>query len=54
MGIGKTSVCLEIKKKLRNAIFLDGDWVLGCRPVSCSSILDEGSRSALVTFITIQ
>lgn len=32
MGIGKTSVCLELKKKLKNAIFLDGDWCWDADP----------------------
>ncbi len=32
MGIGKTSVCLELKKKLKNAVFLDGDWCWDADP----------------------
>lgn len=26
MGVGKTSVCQPLKKRLKNAVFLDGDW----------------------------
>lgn len=26
MGIGKTTVCRQLKKELQNSVFLDGDW----------------------------
>ncbi len=26
MGVGKTTVCRILKRKLKNAVFLDGDW----------------------------
>lgn len=26
MGVGKTTVCQQLKRVLRNSIFLDGDW----------------------------
>lgn len=32
MGIGKTSVCQKLKKKLVNAVFLDGDWCWDADP----------------------
>lgn len=32
MGIGKTTVCHELKKKLSNSVFLDGDWCWDANP----------------------
>ncbi len=32
MGVGKTTVCQKLKKKLPNAIFLDGDWCWDADP----------------------
>ena len=32
MGVGKTSVCRIIKRKLDNAVFLDGDWLWDSDP----------------------
>ena len=32
MGIGKTTVCQELKKLLPNAVFLDGDWCWDADP----------------------
>ena len=32
MGIGKTAVCQILKKKLKNAVFLDGDWCWNSDP----------------------
>ncbi|MBQ0125795.1 MAG: AAA family ATPase, partial [Clostridiales bacterium] len=26
MGVGKTTVCQQLKKELDKAVFLDGDW----------------------------
>lgn len=32
MGVGKTAACQELKKKLNNAVFLDGDWCWDADP----------------------
>lgn len=32
MGVGKTSTCQELKKKLSNSVFLDGDWCWDSHP----------------------
>lgn len=32
MGVGKTSTSQELKKKLKNAVFLDGDWCWDADP----------------------
>ncbi len=32
MGVGKTAVCQKLKKKLNNAVFLDGDWCWDADP----------------------
>lgn len=32
MGVGKTAVCRELKKKLDNCVFLDGDWCWDADP----------------------
>lgn len=32
MGVGKTVACRELKKKLNNAVFLDGDWCWDADP----------------------
>lgn len=32
MGVGKTTTCQIIKKKLNNSIFLDGDWCWDMHP----------------------
>jgi broad-specificity NMP kinase len=32
MGIGKTTVCQILKRKLPNAVFLDGDWCWDASP----------------------
>ena len=32
MGVGKTATCQAIKKKLRNSVFLDGDWCWDMQP----------------------
>ncbi len=32
MGVGKTSLCLELKKRLLNSVFLDGDWCWDTNP----------------------
>lgn len=37
MGIGKTSVCQSLKRKLENAVFLDGDWCWDADPIQVNS-----------------
>ena len=32
MGVGKTAVCQVLKRKLRNSVFLDGDWCWNSDP----------------------
>lgn len=32
MGVGKTTVCRELQKKLPGCVFLDGDWCWDMRP----------------------
>ena len=32
MGVGKTTVCQHLKKKLPNCVFLDGDWCWDADP----------------------
>lgn len=32
MGVGKTTACQLLKKKLNNAVFLDGDWCWDAAP----------------------
>ncbi len=32
MGMGKTSICQELKRKLDNSVFLDGDWCWDMHP----------------------
>ena len=32
MGVGKTTTCQNIKKKLNNSIFLDGAWCWDMHP----------------------
>jgi len=32
MGVGKTTVCQQLKRKLNNAVFLDGDWCWDADP----------------------
>ena len=32
MGVGKTTVCQILKRKLPNAVFLDGDWCWDASP----------------------
>lgn len=32
MGVGKTTVCQSLKKRLPNAVFLDGDWCWDADP----------------------
>jgi len=34
MGVGKTSICKELYKKLENSAWLDGDWCMMMNPFS--------------------
>ena len=38
MGVGKTTVCQQLKRDLRNSVFLDGDW---CWDASPFRVTDE-------------
>ena len=44
MGVGKTTVCQQLKKDLPNCVFLDGDW---CWDASPFQVTDE--TKAMVT-----
>lgn len=44
MGIGKTSVCQTLKKELKNAVFLDGDWCWDANPFQVN---DETKRMVI-------
>ena len=32
MGVGKTTICQQLKRKLPNSVFLDGDWCWDADP----------------------
>ena len=32
MGVGKTTVCQQLKRDLQNSVFLDGDWCWDASP----------------------
>ena len=38
MGVGKTTVCQQLKQDLQNSVFLDGDW---CWDASPFQVTDE-------------
>ena len=44
MGVGKTTVCQQVKQDLPNSVFLDGDW---CWDASPFQVTDE--TKAMVT-----
>lgn len=44
MGVGKTSVCGILKKKLNNAVFLDGDWCWNADPF----IVNEETKKMVI------
>lgn len=44
MGVGKTLLCQELKKKLPNSVFLDGDW---CWDTNPSKITDETKKMVI-------
>lgn len=37
MGVGKTTVCQELKMKLNNSVFLDGDWCWDMQPFQATT-----------------
>lgn len=41
MGVGKTTVCQALKSKLRNCVFLDGDWCWDANPFRVTSETKE-------------
>lgn len=50
MGVGKTTVCQILKKKLDNSVFLDGDW---CWDMSPFQVTEETKAMVLenITFL---
>ena len=36
MGVGKTTVCQQLKRDLQNSVFLDGDWCWDASPFQIS------------------
>ena len=36
MGVGKTTVCQQLKRDLQNSVFLDGDWCWDASPFQVS------------------
>lgn len=44
MGVGKTSVCQQLKKELPDSVFLDGDWCWDADPFQ---VTDETKRMVL-------
>lgn len=53
MGVGKTTVCQELKKRLPASVFLDGDWCWDMHPFQVN---DETKRMVLqnITFLLNQ
>ena len=33
MGVGKTTICQQLKQELPNSVFLDGDWCWDASPL---------------------
>lgn len=48
MGVGKTSACQELKKRLPNAVFLDGDWCWDMDPF----VVNEETRAMVMDNLT--
>ena len=44
MGVGKTTICQELKKELSNCVFLDGDWCWDANPF----IVNEETKKMVV------
>jgi len=42
MGVGKSTICKELSKRLENSVWLDGDWCWMMNPLICSeAVLKE-------------
>jgi thymidylate kinase len=39
MGVGKTSICKELNKRLMNSVWLDGDWCMMMNPLNLEYVL---------------
>lgn len=48
MGVGKTTVCQRLKKKLANAVFLDGDWCWDADPFT---VTEETKRMVIENIV---
>ena len=48
MGVGKTAVCQELKKRLPAAVFLDGDWCWDSSPF----VVNEETKNMVIQNIT--
>lgn len=44
MGVGKTTICKELNKKLKNSVWLDGDWAWMMNPF----IVNEETKKMVV------
>ena len=42
MGVGKTTTCQILKQKLKNSVFLDGDW---CWDMNPFKVTDETKKN---------
>ena len=55
MGVGKTSVCQQLKKILPNSVFLDGDWCWDADPFQVTdetkSMVTDNIRYLLNNFL---
>lgn len=48
MGVGKTTICTELNKELRNSVWLDGDWAWNMNPF----VVNEETKSMVIDNIT--
>ena len=44
MGVGKTTTCEELSKKLQNSVWLDGDW---CWMINPFVVNEENKRMVI-------
>ncbi len=44
MGVGKTTTCKELSKKLQNSVWLDGDW---CWMIDPFVVNEENKRMVI-------
>ena len=47
MGVGKTTVCQQLKQDLQNSVFIDGDW---CWDASPFQVTDESVQCIKILF----